>query len=194
MKLFLNGKGITIRDSLREHVETELNDAVKKYFSRAIEANVVFSREAHNIRVDMSVHAGRGILMQGGAKNDDAQTAFDAALERISKQLRRYKRRLKDDHHKGRPSDEFIEASQYVLAAEDEDVEVPEEGQPTIIAEMATEIATITVSDAVMRMDLANESVMMFRNIAHGGLNVVYRRSDGNIGWIDPRGTRESKG
>ncbi len=194
MKLFLNGTNVDISPKMRAYVQEKLEDDVKKYFARAIEANIVFSRENHDIRVDISVHAGRGIVMQGRARNEDMRNAFDQALERIAKQLRRYKRRLKEDHHKGQANEELIEASQYVLAAEESDTEVPENGQPAIIAEMTAEISTLTVGEAVMRMDLADQSVLMFRNVAHGGLNVIYRRSDGNIGWIDPRGTRASQG
>ncbi len=192
MKLLINGKNADVTNALREHVRQKLEADVKKYFARAIEANVVFSREAHMYRVDISVHAGRGIVMQGRAKADEMRAAFDLALEHIAKQLRRYKRRLKEDHHKGHSADELIQASQYVLAPEQEDVEVPENGQPVVVAEMTAEIATLTVGEAVMRMDLADQSVLMFRNRGHGGLNVVYRRNDGNIGWIDPKGSRAS--
>lgn len=192
MKLFLNGKNVDVSQTLRDYVQQKLEADVKKYFARAIEANVVVSKEAHMYRVDVSVHAGRGIVMQGRAKADDLRTTFDQALERIAKQLRRYKRWLKEDHHKARSADELIQASQYVLAPEQEDVEVPENGQPVIVAEMTAEIATLTVGEAVMRMDLADQSLLMFRNRAHGELNVIYRRPDGNIGWIDPKGTRAS--
>jgi ribosomal subunit interface protein len=189
MEISVKGKNLNVGDALREYVAKNLTADVKKYFDRALHATVIFSREAHLNRAEITVHAGRGLVMQGGAAADDIHAAFDSALERIAKQLRRYKRRL-NDHHKGR-GEETITASQYVLAPESEDQEVPADGQPAVIAEMAAEIDTITVSEAVMRMDLADSPVMMFRNRAHGGLNVVYRRSDGNIGWIDPRGTRE---
>ncbi len=190
MEISVKGKNLNVGDSLRHHVESNLTADVKKYFDRALHATVVFSREAHLFRADVSVHAGRGMVMQGKGAADEIHAAFDSALERISKQLRRYKRRLRD-HHKGQGSEETLPAQQYVLAPEADDGEVPEQGQPAIIAEMASEIDTITVSEAVMRMDLADAPVVMFRNRAHGGLNVVYRRTDGNIGWIDPRGSRE---
>lgn len=190
MQISVKGKNFDVGDSLRRHVETQLRDDVKKYFDRALHATVVFSREAHLYRADVSVHAGRGMVMQGKAVADEVHAAFDGALDRISKQLRRYKRRLRD-HHKGRNTEETLQALQYVIAPEKEDGEVPEDAPPVIIAEMEAEIDSITVSEAVMRMDLADAPAVMFRNVAHGGLNVVYRRSDGNIGWIDPRGTRE---
>ena len=184
MNLAINGKHVDIGETLRSHVEESLNTAVAKYFENALEGTVTFSRESRLFRVDISVHAGRGMAMQGGATNDDAYTAFDGALTRIAKRLRRYKRRLKD-HHKGR-GEETLPAQQYILAAESEDAEVDAQDQPTIVAELPTEIATLTVGEAVMRMDLADIPAMMFRNRAHGHLNVVYRRPDGNVGWIDP--------
>jgi hypothetical protein len=127
-------------------------------------------------------------LVQGRSNADDAYAAFDSALEHIAKQLRRYKRRL-NDKHKGRAPEEAIPAQQYTLAPESGEDELPEEGQPAIIAELPTEIATLSVSEAVMRMDLADVPALMFKNRASGGLNVVYRRPDGNIGWIDPANT-----
>jgi ribosomal subunit interface protein len=193
MDITVKGKNLNVGEALRGHVEGNLVADVTKFFDRALHATVIFSREAHMYRSEITVHAGRGLVMQGGATADEIYAAFDAALSRISKQLRRYKRRLRD-HHKGRGSEEedVLSALQYVLAPEDDNDEVPQDGQPAVIAEMTAEIDTLTVSEAVMRMDLADSPVMMFRNRAHGGLNVVYRRSDGNIGWIDPRGTRES--
>jgi ribosomal subunit interface protein len=184
MNLAINGKHVDIGEALRGRVEESLNSAVAKYFDKAPDGTVTFSREAHRFRVDISVHAGRGMVVQGASTNDEANAAFDGALARIAKQLRRYKRRL-NARHKGRGED-MLAAQQYILAAESEDVEVAEDDNPTIVAEMPTEIATLTVGEAVMRMDLADTSAMVFRNRAHGRLNVVYRRADGNIGWIDP--------
>jgi ribosomal subunit interface protein len=188
MEISINGKRLDVGDALRGHVEEHLTTTVAKYFSKAHDATVTISREAHMFRADISVHPIRGVLAKGSASADDAYAAFDAAVERIAKQLRRYKTRL-NDHHKGRGSEESIPAQQYVIAAETEEEELPEQGQPVIIAELPTEIGTMSVSEAVMRMDLADVSALMFRNRANGGLNVVYRRTDGNIGWIDPQNT-----
>ncbi len=190
MDISIKGKRLDVGDALRAHVEDQLGAAVFKYFSKAHDANVTISREAHFFRADISVHPLRGVLVQGRSSAGDAYAAFDLALEHIAKQLRRYKRRL-NDKHKGRGAEEnSIPAQQYTLAPEtDDDAELPEEGQPAIIAELPTEIATLSVSEAVMRMDLADVPALMFRNRANGGLNVVYRRPDGNIGWIDPANT-----
>jgi hypothetical protein len=146
---------------------------------------VIISREAHLFRSDISVHPIAGLLVQGQGTAEDPHAAFDASLERVAKQIRRYKRRISNHHQRG-VSDETTPAQQYILAAENAEEELPAEAQPAIIAELPTEIATLTVGEAVMRLDLADAPAMMFRNRAHGTLNVVYRRSDGNIGWIDP--------
>ena len=192
MDISIKGKQVDVGEALREHVEENLGSAVTKFFDRALAATVMISREAHLFRVDISVHARRGMLVQGRSNADDAYVAFDGALDRIVKQLRRYKNRLHDSR-KWRGTDDVLPAQQYVLAPEDDEEEVPEEAQPVIIAELPTEIGTMTVSEAVMRMDLADVSAMMFRNRAHGGFNVVYRRRDGNIGWIDPSDTQKTR-
>jgi ribosomal subunit interface protein len=191
MDISVKGKNLDVGDSLRSRVLDQLSAAVSKYFSRALDANVTLSREAHQFRVDISVHPVRGVVVQSHAASEDAYGAFESALERITKQIRRYKRRI-TNHHQRRGAEETLPAQQYVLAAEAEDEELPEEAQPAIIAELPTRIATLTVSEAVMRMDLADAPAMMFRNRANGGLNVVYRRADGNIGWIDPANTPEA--
>jgi ribosomal subunit interface protein len=185
MDISVKGRNLDVGDALKGHVEDHLGSAVTKYFMRAIDASVVFSREGRSLRADISVHPGpRGMVVQGGSESNDPYAAFDGALERISKQLRRYKRRL-NSHHKGH-GDDVLPAQQYVIQPVHEDEEVAVDDSPAIIAEMPAHIATLSVSEAVMRMDLADAQTTMFRNSATGRLNVVYHRADGNIGWIDP--------
>lgn len=194
MEISINGHNVDVGDALRGHVEETLQSTVRKYFDRAVDATVTFSREApHAFHVEITAHPLRAMIVQGGGSGADAYAAFDGALDRIAKQLRRYKRRLKD-HHKDRGGEGLLPAQQYVLQAESEDDEVSESGQPPVIAEMDTEIATLSVGEAVMRMDLADAPVLMFRNSANGRFNVVYRRGDGNIGWIDPANTGGAAG
>ena len=194
MDISVKGKKLNVGVALRGHVEDHLNNAVSKYFNHALDASVTFTREAYRIRVDISVHPGpRGLIVQGGSDADDPYAAFDGALQRIAKQLRRYKRRL-TNHHKGHGHNDALSALQYVIEPENEDEEMSKDAQPAIIAEMATEIATLSVSEAVMRMDLADVLVVMFQNKASGGLNVVYRRQDGNVVWIDPANTVKRTG
>ncbi len=200
MQISVTGRQIDVGDALRRRVETNLADSVVKYFDHAIEGNVVFSREAQGVRVDISVHVGRGIMVQGHGRAENAHTAFDGALDRIAKRLRRHKRRLRDHHrdHKTSLADDALQAQQYILSgegeAEDEAVDNEDppidsgEPSPVVIAEMTTRIDSLTVGEAVMRMDLADQPALIFRNSGHGGLNVIYRRTDGNIGWIDPEG------
>jgi hypothetical protein len=141
----------------------------------------------------VAVHIGRGIQIQAQGDADEPYPAFDTAAEHLAKRLRRYKSRLRDHHKRSGPTAETLLARQVILAADDSDRELAEDdvaGSPAVVAEMTTEIASLTVSEAVMRMDLADQPALMFRNSSHDGLNMIYRRSDGNIGWIDPRGNR----
>ncbi|GAB6053050.1 ribosome-associated translation inhibitor RaiA [Magnetospira thiophila] len=190
MDITVKGKNMDVGDALRVHVDDTLSAAVAKYFDRAIDGTVVFSKEAHQFRADIHVHAGRGLVVQGLNRGGDAYAAFDGALERIDKQLRRYKRRIKD-YHKDQSEEAELMAQQYVLAAEEHaaDEEPATDEAPVIIAELPTRVDSLSVGQAVMRMDLADQCVMVFYNRAHGRLNVVYRRPDGNIGWIDPDGS-----
>jgi ribosomal subunit interface protein len=198
MQLSVTGKQIEIGEALRRHVEGSLGSILEKYFKTAIEAHVIVSKEAHLSRAEISIHIGRGIVVNARATASEAYLAFDAAAERLAKQLRRYKRRLRDHHAKGRePAGAGERAMDYVLAPiEEEEAEAAAEGEetetdgangaPAVIAEMSTELPSLTVGEAAMRMDLAEAPVLLFRNRSHGELNLVYRRSDGNIGWIDP--------
>ena len=185
MDISVKGKNVDVGEALRGHAEGHLSSAVDKYFERAIDASVMFTRQGRQLRADISVHPGpRGVVVQGRSESDDPYAAFDGALARISKQLRRYKRRL-TNHHKSH-GEKTLPALQYVIQPEHEDKEVDVDAEPMIVAEMLDEIATLSVSEAVMRMDLADLPVTMFRDRASGRLNVVYHRTDGNIGWIDP--------
>lgn len=191
MQLSVNGKQIDIGDSLRQHIDQSLSTIFSKYFGDAIEASVTLSREGHMYRAQLFAHVGRGIEVTARGEADRPYAAFDGAADRLSKRLRRYKRRLRDHHKENGGALEATAARQYVLAAEDTgDSEAPEraDGEPAVIAEMQAEIPTLTVSEAVMRLDLAELTAMLFRNRAHGGLNMIYRRPDGNVGWVDPQG------
>jgi ribosomal subunit interface protein len=192
MHVIVKGKQIDVGDALRQHIEECLNAGVSKYFDNAIDAQVTLSRNNHNFHTECSVHIGSGIDVSASADHVDAYSSFDATAERIEKQLRRYKRRLKSHHGKERYNAKMTFAAQsYVLAPEPEDeqpeVETQDDWQPIIIAESSANIPDCSVGEAVMRMDLANLPAMMFHNSSTNGLNVVYRRPDGNIGWIDPR-------
>jgi ribosomal subunit interface protein len=160
---------------------------VSKYAGRPTDANVVFSRSAHEYVCETTVHLSTGLTAQAKAHATEIYSAFDGCLSKMDKQLRRYKRRLKD-HHKDRAEPvELFGASSYILASEDQAEETePDSLQPIIVAEMETQIPSLSVGEAVMQMELAGAPVLVFRNEGKDGVNVVYRREDGNIGWIDP--------
>lgn len=197
MQLTVTGKQVDVGNALRRHAEAALDSIVGKYFRTAIEAHAVFAREAHLIRADISLHIGRGIVINSGAAATEHYLAFDAAAERLAKQLRRYKRRLHEDHGRSHaPAERTETARSFVLAPveDDDELDVEEAADlatangagAVVIAEMTTELPHLTVGEAVMRLDLANAPALLFRNRSHGELNLVYRRGDGNIGWIDP--------
>lgn len=186
MQLSVKGKQIDVGDALRTHVEAQLKDIVGKYFNNSLDANVTFSREAHLFRADIAVHAGRGIVVQAYANANEPYPAFDEAAARIQSRLRRYKTKLRDHHHEtARQETADSVAQSFVLQGHHPDtVEVAD--NPVVVAEMTTPIEHLTVSEAVMRLDLGDLPALMFRNRAHGGLNMIYRRADGHIGWVDP--------
>ena len=185
MQISVVGKQIDIGESLRTHVDTVLEGGVAKYFGRPGQAHVTFSREGNGFRCDCAIHLDSGILLKSSGSKPDIYASFEAAADRMETRLRRYKRRLKNHHSDYQPQEAFS-AADYVIAAEPEHEEEPESLQPVVIAETKTDIRTCTVGEAVMHMDLADTPVIVFRNSAHGGINVVYRRSDGNLGWVDP--------
>ena len=188
MRYQITGKQIDIGDALQTHVKDGLNTVVDKYAERPTDAAVVFSKSAHEFVCEATVHLSTGLTAQAKAHATEIYSAFESCNAKMEKQLRRYKRRLKD-HHKTRAQPvEHLEASSYILAAEQdgEDLE-PADLQPIIVAEMQTRIPSLSVGEAVMQMELAGAPVLIFRHEGKDGLNVVYRREDGNIGWIDPR-------
>ena len=190
MQLTVSGKQIDLSDSLRVHVEQHLDVITNKYFDHALEANVTFSKDRSFFTCGIQMHAGRGITVRGEGEAADARAAFDDAAAHVATRLRRYRRRVSDhareEGSRARPEP----GRQFILRGEDlaEDKTGDDAAtlHATVIAESATFIETLSVRDAVMRMDLADQHVLMFRNLKNGHFNVVYRRTDGHIGWIDP--------
>jgi len=187
MRIQVSGKQMDVGDALRLHVEERLRGAVGKYFDRSVDAVVTFSRDRHEYVADSSVHLATGMTVQAKARADEVYASFEGAVERMEKQLRRYKRRLRDHHRTRQEPIEAEGAAAYVIAAGDEEMAEPETLQPVIVAEMQTRVQSFSVGEAVMQMELAGAALLVFRNEANGGVNVVYRRDDGNIGWIDPK-------
>jgi ribosomal subunit interface protein len=190
MEITVKGKQIDLGDAFRGHADTILGQLVEKYFDRAIDAAVIISKDAHLVKADISVHPISGLTLQSAASGNDPYAALDGAAEKIAKQLRRYKRRLTAHAKPKLEAEDAILAQQFIIKPEPVDTELPaEENAPVIVAEMAHDVPDCTVSGAVMRLDLSDTNAILFRNSSHGRLNMVYRRQDGNIGWVDPEAT-----
>ena len=187
MRYQITGRKIDVGEALQAHVKAELAAIFEKYAQRPTDAEVVFSRDAYEFVCEIMVHLSTGMTAEAKANATEIYSAFDKCRDKLEKQLRRYKRRLKDHQRERSQPVELSQASSYILAAtENHDEEEPESLQPMIIAEMETSIKSLSVGEAVMQMELAGSPVLVFRNEKHRGVNVVYRRDDGNIGWIDP--------
>ena len=196
MQITVAGKQMELSDALRVRVSEQLDLISHKYFDGALEASVTFSRARSFFTCDINLHAGRGLTLRGEGEAADAHSAFDDAAEHIAKRLRRYRRRV-NDHARDLATRARPEAArQYVLSQQDDAPQAGTENRgdvpafATVIAESQAEINTLSVGEAVMRMDLADQQVLMFRNSATAEFNVIYRRPDGNIGWIDPAAQR----
>lgn len=187
MRYQISGKQIDIGEALQTHVKTMLGATVEKYAGRPTEAYVVFSKSGPEYVCETVIHLSTGLTCQARNHEHEIYAAFDGCCEKIDKQLRRYKRRLKD-HHKQRTTPvELSNGSSYIIALNEESEESEQlNASPIIIAETPTTIPSLTVGEAVMQMELAHSSMQVFRNEKDGGINVVYRRDDGNIGWVDP--------
>jgi ribosomal subunit interface protein len=203
MNVQVSGRRLDLGEALRSRIASELVAAIGKYFDRGGSAEVVVGRDGHAFCVDMVVVLASGQQLVARGLGGDAHSAFDTALTKIETRIRRYKRRLVNHHHNGGAKMPAEITSLVVLRAPEDDEDFDEEwggdgpamnGAPDamIIAETEATVKTLTVSMAVMELDLTGAPVQLFRNAAHGGLSVVYRRPDGNIGWIDPERTRPS--
>jgi len=198
MRVQVAGRRMDVGEALRSRIEGELAAGISKYFSRATDAVVTVGKNGGiGYEVDCTVHLSSGISLQAQGLGGDAHSAFDTALTRLETRVRRYKRRLRNHHADNKPPLPAEGATAYVLAPlEDEEeagaaapaVNGADQG-PLVIAETKMAVRTMTVSTAVMQLDLSESPALLFRNAAHGGLNLVFRRSDGNIGWIDPERT-----
>jgi ribosomal subunit interface protein len=203
MQVQVTGKHVAVGEALRARVTDEIIGSIGKYFERGGDADVVLSRDGHSFRIDCRVNLASGQRLQCHALGGDAHGAFDAALSKIETRMRRYKRRLKS-HSTAAEARQQAETAAYVViqAPDDETADWDEDelshasGMPSamVIAETEQELRTMTVSMAVMQLDLTESQTIVFRNAAHGGLSVVYRRPDGNIGWIDPERTKSLNG
>ena len=208
MDITVKGKQIDVGAALRQHATDKLAPVTEKYFSKAIESSVTFSKDAYLIKCDIAIHAGRGLYIHASGESTDAHGSFDTALDTIKKRLRRHHQRLQD-HHQSEPKlatliDSYVldgrglthdveentsEATTKDITSKDSSGSDSDGFAPLVIAELQTNLQEMTVADAVMHMDLQDVPALLFYNKSHGGLNMVHRRADGNIGWIDPKGS-----
>ncbi|MGI9414869.1 MAG: ribosome hibernation-promoting factor, HPF/YfiA family [Hyphomicrobiales bacterium] len=186
MKIQISGKNVDIGEALRSQIESRLVDDVAKYFDGTVTGHVTVAKDGGSFRADCTLHLSTGITLQSHGRSGEAYACFDQAAERLEKRLRRYKRRLKDHHAKRAEPVQEIEASSYVIAATGDGETEPHDPNPPVIAEDTAQVQELTVGEAVMKLDISDTAFLFFKNAGHGGLNLVYRREDGNIGWLDP--------
>lgn len=185
MHLTVKGKHLDVGDSLREHVRANLNHTAGKYFRDPLDATVTFTKEKnHRYSCGISIHLGGGVVLEAANEADDPYPAFDGASARVATRLSRYKDRLRDHHREEGLSESA--AAAYTTFSSNENDEAEGGSEPAIIAEMEFQVPTLAVADAVMRLELGNMPALLFRNPARNNFNMVYRRRDGNIGWVDP--------
>ena len=201
MDIRISGHQVTTGDALRDHVDERLQGIATKYFSRALSAQVTFGKGPHDngFSCDIIAHVMQGLILKGTGSAMDAHPAFDEAAEKIERQLRRYMRRLKNHHATPTAGDgvdvngsvgvdtsyiQQLDNARYTVFETDEAEEVAD--HPPVVAETRVDVPEATVSDAVMMLDLRNTNALMFKNAGTGAFNMVYRRSDKTIGWVEP--------
>lgn len=187
MQIKVTGKNLDIGEALRNHVGERLQQFRQKYFDGTVHAHVTVEKQRSGFHTDCSLHLATGLVLQAHGSAQDAHPSFDAAAQHLEKQLKRYKQRLKD-HHKDRHEPvRHSEAASYVIQSSSDGVEEPEDLNPVVIAESLTSVPELSVGEAVMQLEISSVPFVLFRNSKGGQTSVVYRRSDGNIGWVDPR-------
>jgi ribosomal subunit interface protein len=187
MQIKVTGKNLDVGSALREHVETRLLQLQQRYFDGTVHAHVTMEKQRGGFHTDCALHLTTGLVLQAHGSAAEAHPSFDQAASHLEKQLRRYKQRLKDHHKARREPVRQVEAQSYVISPAPEASDEPEAVNPVVVAETGITLPELTVGEAVMQLDISTTSFLLFRNGGHGGLNLVYRRSDGNIGWVDPK-------
>lgn len=189
MSVRVSGKHMEIGESFTTRIEDHVTGAVRKYYDGGFSSQVIVEKSGSRFTADCKIHLDTGVVLHATGEAQEPQAAFDAAAERVEKRLRRYKRRLKDHHANSQQAQAHL-AYAVVDSDNDDASEVPEDYAPAIIAESTKQLVTMSVANAVMALDMTDERILMFRNAGNDALNVVYRRDDGNIGWIDAGGIK----
>lgn len=187
MSLRISGKHMEIGDAFKTRIEDRIEDALTKYFDKGAQGHVTVEKSGNRFTADCVIHLDTGTMLQASGDGQDPDASFDSAAERLEKRLRRYKRRLKN-HHTQEAAARTENYAYKVLEAlpEDEEEDLPVDYAPVIVAETQMKLTTLPVASAVLQLDLQDNPVYVFRNAGSGDVNLVYRRPDGNIGWIDP--------
>ncbi|WP_427025293.1 ribosome hibernation-promoting factor, HPF/YfiA family [Aureimonas ureilytica] len=188
MAVRVSGRHMDVGEAFRTRIEERLNEQVAKYFDGNFTGAVVISKDSARYCADVTLHLDSGVYFQATADTHDPESSFLEAMEKIEKRLRRYKRRLKD--HKANANNSREVAYTVMSAVPDEDDEIPEDFAPAVIAETSLRVGTMSVASAVMELDRRDGPLVIFRNGANDTVNIVYRRPDGNVGWIDPSTVR----
>jgi len=186
MSLTITGKNMDVGSALRQRIEERLSESLDKYFDGNHSGQVTVKKSGAGFEADCTLHLDTGIVLRASAISGDPTLSFEQAAERIDKRLRRYKRRLKAHHHVPAANVEMAVATEFALATPDEEEELEANYAPLVVAETPTKIKTMTVGMAVLELDLIDAPALVFVNAANSTINVVFRRNDGNVGWIDP--------
>ena len=185
MSLRITGKNFDLGESMREHIEERVEAAVSKYFDGSVSGHIVVDHEGSGYRSECTLHLSSGMTLHSEGRAMEPYASFDSAATRLEKRLRRYNRRLKD-HHTSKNAGAGMMFADYELEAPDQEADVADDFNPVVVAEKSTALQTLPVSEAVMQLDLTGAPVVVFQHATSGAVNIVYRRPDGNIGWIDP--------
>jgi ribosomal subunit interface protein len=187
MQIKVTGKNLDVGQALRQHVEDRLLLLQQKYFEGTVHAHVTVEKQRAGFHTDCALHLATGLVLQANGSAVEAHPSFDQAASHLEKQLKRYKNRLKDHHKSRREPVRQVAAASYVINTAEDDAAEPQGLNPVVVAESGVMLPELSVGEAVMQLDISTTPFLLFRNGGHGGLNLVYRRTDGNIGWVDPK-------
>jgi ribosomal subunit interface protein len=187
MHIKVTGKNLDIGVALRQHVEDRLLQLQQKYFEGTVHGHVTVEKQRAGFYTDCTLHLATGLTLQAHGSGAEAHPSFDEAATHLEKQLKRYKTRLKDHHKARREPVRQVDAQSYVISAAGDTETEASGSNPVVVAETGIKLPELTVGEAVMQLDISTTPFLLFRNGGHGGLNLVYRRPDGNIGWVDPK-------
>ena len=186
MQYQISGIHINVGDALQTHVRGELNDAITKYAERPTDAQIIFSKSGHEFVCDAIVHLSTGLTAQAKASKAEIYAAFDACAEKVEKQLRRYKRKLKGHHKDRNQSVEFISSTSYMNGGKEGEQDSATDSEPIIIAETDKQFPIFSAKEAAEELEKSDLTFILFKSEEKKGVNILFRREDGNIGWIQP--------